>query len=269
MMHFHSLVLDTLHGMYIFLHKRVAVYGVCVFFTDSCNQLYIDAGSLPSGLYQVEHNGRNITVYCLFKSDYGYTFISPDTIGNVNMSAFHDDSSHVLIRHVKNDGNQYEAKVGQITQYRSVPVSVQFNSHVGYQGHQRTDMSPYLFVGFIPEARTSRYDIQGWNVEDDDVTFTNCDGNPNSYFVVLFNHNNQEYSSYSGGGYFKEIMFAWSLKSNAVVTGDELPDGFYAPEYEIHHGGCGGYSTGSIRPQINGVAIGVKFSECFVSVQYL
>ena len=216
-------------------------------------------GILSSGSYTVEHNGNRINIYCLFYHGYGYTFISPDTAGTVNMTSFYDDTSHVLIRHKRSNGNQYYSTIEQLTAFSGTPISVQFNKHAGYQGLQNTDMYPYVFVGFIPQSANREGDTQGWKVNGEERTFTNCDGNPNSYLVALFNQNTAGYTANTGD--YNTLMFAWYDKASGVSSGEEIADDFFTPTYEAHHGGCGGYSTSSNVPDVTGLAVGVKFSE--------
>lgn len=219
-------------------------------------------GALSSGSYTVDHNGQSINVYCLYSSGYGYTFVSPSTSGTVDMASFQDDTSHVLVYHKRSDGNQYGATIEQLSSFSGTPVSVQFNKHDSYQGPQNAAMTPYMFAGFIPQASTSTGDTQGWKVNGEEFTFTNCDGNPNSYIVALFNHGNQPYTSYSGG--YNALMFAWYDKASVLSSGDKIADSYFTASYEIHHGGCGGYAIAPDVSGITGIALGVKFSKLSV-----
>lgn len=205
-------------------------------------------------------------IYCLYYSGYGYTFISPSTSGTIDMPSFHDDNSHVLIRHKRQDGNQYYATIEQLSSFSSTPVSIQFNAHTSYQGPQNSAMTPYVFVGFIPAAYTNQGDTQGWKVNGEEFTFSNCDGNPNSYFVALFNHGGSAYTSYVGG--YNSLMFAWYDKASQVTSGEEIADDFFTESYEIHHGGCGGYSIAPNVADITGVAVGAKFCKLVPTVPF-
>lgn len=216
-------------------------------------------GGLSSGSYTVTHNSQSVTIYCLYYSGYGYTFISPSASGSIDLSDFRDDTSHVLIRHNRANGNQYSATIEQLSSYSSTPVSVQFNAHSSYQGPQNTAMTPYVFAGFIPASYTTQGATQGWKVNGEEFTFTNCDGNPNSYIVALFNHGGSAYTSYVGG--YNSLMFAWYDKGTAVSSSEKVSSNFFTSTYEIHHGGCGGYSIASNVPDVTGLAIGVKFSK--------
>ena len=116
-----------------------------------------------------------------------------------------------------------------------------------------------MFIGFVPLSHNVKGGVQGWKVNGQEFTFTNCDGNPNSYFSVLFNANKPGYTSYNG--WKNPLMYAWYNLATQVPVSEELPDALFSPDYEIHHGGCGGYSIGTTEGDITGVAIGQRFGE--------
>ena len=67
-------------------------------------------------------------------------------------------------------------------------MSFQFNAHVGYNPPINDKLKPYVYIGLLPTAGIYHAgDTQGYSVNGNDVTFVNCDGNPNSYCVFEFN----------------------------------------------------------------------------------
>ncbi|KAH3812280.1 hypothetical protein DPMN_140706 [Dreissena polymorpha] len=228
-------------------------------FADNCKTLQIQAnGALKSGTYTVQNSaGQSYRIYCQFYNGYGYTFLSTSTNVNVDMSSLYDDKSHVIIRHKRSNGVQYTSTMAQLGSYASTPVSVQYSAYSGYGGPLNTAMAPYIFVGFIPASMTYTGAVQGWKVNGGDLTFTSCDGNPNSYITFFFNPSGQGYSSYVGG--HNTLMYQWYDGASAVAQSEYLPDEFFANYHEVHQGGCGGYSRGSNVP--TGGAVGMKFSE--------
>jgi hypothetical protein len=168
-----------------------------------------------------------------------------------------DDTSHVIVRHNRIDGKQYTATIRQLDSFSHIPVTVQFNSHDGYSSPANTALSPYIYVGFISISNTKRGDTNGWIINNDSLTFRNCDGNPHSYFTFLFNHNDVGYTRPSSS--YNSLMFSWYTLASQVSYDETLPDEFFTSFLEIHHGGCGGYSTASGVPDVTGAAVGVKF----------
>ncbi|XP_052234811.1 uncharacterized protein LOC127847153 [Dreissena polymorpha] len=158
------------------------------------------AGKLNSGLYQINRGKMNFHIYCDYGNGDGYVYVSPSVPSDVdlNMASLSDDSSLVKVIHRRHDGKQSEATIKQITAFNTLPVSVQFNKNDGYTGILNAAMGPYVFTGFIPLFHNVKGGVQGWKVNGKEFTFTNCDGNPNSYFAVLFNAIKATYTSYKG-----------------------------------------------------------------------
>lgn len=229
------------------------------FIATNCNELQqAENGALTSGTYSVtNNNGDNITVYCQYYRGYGYTFVSNNTNADVNMTSLYDDTSHVIIRHKRANGYQYSAVLEQLSMYSLTPLLVQYNGHTGYQAQQNTNMTPYIYVGFIPESMTIKRANQGWTCNGREYTFQNCDANPNSYIVFFFNRAGAGYTSYAG--YYRSLLYPWYDDALNVTSNEYLPDEFFTSFYEIHHGGCGGYATGNVVSDIVGANVGVKF----------
>ncbi|XP_052767928.1 uncharacterized protein LOC128208409, partial [Mya arenaria] len=188
---------------------------------------------------------------------HGYTYIAKSTAGDLDLRPLYTDTSTVRILHTRINGDQHSADVTQIDRYQSIPLSVQLTKNDGYKGIQNTNMSPYMFVGFLPKGEASQKTEQGWKVEGTEFKFKNCDANPNSYFAVLFNGANTGYTRYPGS--YNSRQFAWKNLAKAVANGQKLTDNFLSEFYEIHFGGCGGYSTGAMDSDVKGVAVGLKF----------
>ncbi|KAH3798789.1 hypothetical protein DPMN_152392 [Dreissena polymorpha] len=119
-------------------------------------------------------------------------------------------------------------------------------------------MGPYVFTGFVPLSVNPKHGTQGWKVNGNEVTFTNCDGKLNSYFAVLLNANKADYTL--NNGWKNSLMYAWY--ELATPVSDLLPEAIFSPDYDIHHGGCGGYSIGKTETDVTGVTIGQRFSKC-------
>ncbi|XP_053396683.1 uncharacterized protein LOC123552744 isoform X1 [Mercenaria mercenaria] len=233
--------------------------------TETCSDVYTSATSPPpSGPYTFANaNGETFTVYCLFKSGYGYTFIAADISVDPNLAQLFTEKTEVLIRHKRQNGSQYDATAAQISRYSSKNLGVLYNSHTGYNEMRNGHMTPYLYVGFVPKAGVDHYhDTQGWKVQGTDYTFKNCDGNPNSYFSLLYNSQDKAYRNYSHGK--TDLLHVWYDYASAANSRDYIPDAFFTDQFEIHFGGCGGYQTSTSFPDVVGVTIGLRFNinEC-------
>ncbi|XP_053405410.1 polycystic kidney disease protein 1-like 3 isoform X2 [Mercenaria mercenaria] len=225
----------------------------------NCNELWHAAnGGLPNGTYNVTNaNGEDFTVYCQFYSGYGYTFVSKNTEVDVNVTYLLDEREHVVIRHKRSDGSQYTAEMEQLSRLSDTPLLIQFNGQTGYSTPINQAMGPYIYIGFIPASDVYTEAEEGWKCNGQEITFTNCDGNPNSYIAFFFNKENASYTSNQGG--YSSIIFCWYELATQVSSNEYLPDEFFTPYFEIHHGGCGGFGRGDTEPDIIGATVGVKF----------
>lgn len=229
---------------------------------ESCVEAYSSATTPPSsGTFTLSNaNGQPYSVYCLFKSGYGYTFISPSITVTPDLSELFTEKTEVLIRHKRTNGYQYDATAAQISRYSSKSLGVLYNSYSGYNQMHNGHMSPYLYLGFVPKSGVSHYkDTQGWKVQGKDYTFTNCDGNPNSYFSLLYNQNNKAYGTYSHGK--TSLLWVWYDYATSASKADYIPNSFLTSQFEIHFGGCGGYQTSTSFTDVAGVSIGLRFSK--------
>lgn len=221
-------------------------------------------GLLPSGNYTVTNgNGHSFQIFCQFYSGYGYVFISNATDVDVDVSSLMDDTSQVVVRHKRANGQQYTSTIEQLERYSSIPILVQFNVQIGDNALVNTQMTPFIYVRFIPETHTAPGNVEGWKVNGIERTFTNCDGNINSYFAFLFDHSQ---NGYTVSGNENSLTFDWYHSASQVDFNEQVPEEFFTSFYEIHHGGCGGYSTSDSVPDIVGAAVGVKFGLYIINI---
>ena len=117
-------------------------------------------------------------------------------------------------------------------------------------------MGPYLYVGFLPiDSIQHLGDTQGYSVNGIDYPFTNSDGNPNSYFVQLFNQNGSDFTSTGGANTF---MTRWLDEAVLVAPEEELPADFFS-QFEMHFGGSGGFMTSAVLQDLVGISIGLRY----------
>ena len=241
------------------------VYCSCIL--ETCAEAYFSATTPPSsGIFTLSNaNDQPFRVYCLFKGDYGYTFLSSDINVYPNLSQLFTEKTEVLIRHKRLNDQQYEATAAQITRYASKNLGLMYNSYSGYNEMRNGHMTPYLYLGFVPKSGVSHYqDTQGWRIQGKDYTFTNCDGTPNSYFTLLYNSQNETYASSSFGK--TSLLHVWYDYASATNSTDYIPDEFFATQFEIHFGGCGGYQTSTSFNDVAGASIGLRFSTFSIKI---
>ena len=211
----------------------------------------------PNGVYTLENDeGDTYCVYCEFFPSHIYTYIAPTDLTTINLDDLYNNRKEVMIRHQRISGDQFEAKIEQIQEYEDRDISIQYNSNVDYNGIINTMLGPYLYIGLLPIADiTHQDDTQGYSVNGIDYTFTNCDGNENSYFALLFNADENSFGNTGGNNIF---IRRWKDNAIAVSSNDELPDKFFSL-YEIHFGGCGGLLTTPLLADVTGISIGIRY----------
>lgn len=137
-----------------------------------------------SGIYELMIQGQPRQVYCEFREDHGYVFIETQTLNYLTteiLDKLATDKSRVLFK-FKYPNTHYEVVIQQLPQYAHIPFSFQINEYNGYT--KPKDVStPYLYFGILPASLIKQGTTQGYRVDNDEYTFTNCDNNTNSYFV--------------------------------------------------------------------------------------
>ena len=92
------------------------------------------------------------------------------------------------------------------------------------------------------------------------MTFTNCDGNPNSYFALFPNHHEKKISSYHAENLVYEtkgVAVDWRKSGVASYGHRQLPNNFLFLT-EMHFGGCGAYTSSDRWNDAFGTAIGLR-----------
>jgi len=107
-------------------------------------------------------------------------------------------------------------------------------------------MLDYILLGIIPKKVAAKRNIQGFISNGHPVQFTNCDGNPNSLFAFLPNHQNQTPSPHHASNPVYErqgIAFDWRKTALPVHHPVRvMPNDFFFLT-ELHFGGCGTYTS--------------------------
>lgn len=234
---------------------------VVFFLLDSCKDIYSTNRHSPNGTYTIfNRKNQPYKVYCEFHSKFGYTYISKNSLLKIDMNDLFTTTEHVKIRHVKADGVQTETVLENIERYKNISLAIFYNHHPGYATPiNSVTLAPYLYLGFLPIQIASHVgDVQGYRASNQDVLFTNCDAQPNSYFVFYFNPGQKANAGYGSGWYTSVFINEWISLGNTLSSASSMPPEFYF-DYEIHFGGCGGYKFHHQEENKDGAALGLRF----------
>ncbi|XP_062578230.1 uncharacterized protein LOC134240145 [Saccostrea cucullata] len=233
----------------------------------SCKDIHAFNQKSRNDTYWIQNrNNQFYKVFCEFHDTFGYTYISRNTTVEINIDDLLSTKKHVKIRKVQDDGSQIETVLRNIEQYKNLSLGIFYNNHTGYAQPRIYSkiLAPYLYVGFLPKEIANNNNTQGYRAGNEDKTFTNCDKNPNSYFVLYFNPNQEliETSKYN------DFLQFWIISGSKAVH--NMPSEFYF-DYEIHFGGCGGFIFRHQKENKDGISIGLKFdflTSCLSSPCY-
>lgn len=188
----------------------------------------------------------------------GYTFI-PLTCGiqGFELKNLFTDKSKVLLQLRYRDKSQKYTVIEPLKSCQ--PLSVQINSHTGFQGPKNKPMGDYIFLGVTSIKHGRWKDTQGFKSNGKHVTFLNCDANANGYFALFPNIYDITPSSYHSSNLIYERQgVAVNWRKTALVAKNYLPVTFFSFT-ELHFGGCGTYSSSDRwRDGATGVAIGIR-----------
>jgi len=232
---------------------------IFLFFLESCRDVIVKDRQSLSGIYNIS-NQQNETfeVYCFFNGSKGYTFVSMETIVDIDIDKLFTKRTFAIIRHLAPDGIQKEVKVGQLTSLKdSVNLTFFYNEHTGYNSPQFPASVPYyIYLGFLPISMAASKTIQGYRAGGKDFTFTNCDENPNSYIVFYLNYNGISTTQSQNTNQF---MSGWIARSKNIDPENYMDHRFYSG-IGMHMGGCGGLA---FSPEFGNIlaALGLPFGK--------
>ncbi len=191
----------------------------------NCNEILSTRSSAPDGEYWLEFDGSSLQVFCdMTTAGGGWNVIHPDDMGNLgSLDAMRDelDTAMAYLRH--SSGALYYTELFQLTAYAAYDVDVSDYDST------RTRVT-FIPIGVAAVAGAT----QGFTSNGSELTFTNCDANPNSY--IEFWHTGDSYAW--SQDYTMSLMWRDSkLPASVAVPSD------YFTFTAIHQGGCGTHST--------------------------
>ena len=173
---------------------------VCLCFfsaSENCNDVRIQNPAAKTGEYNITlPSGEALPIYCDFMAKHGYMFISKTALSSLTtLEGLYDICDHAVIRVLYDNSEQHEVEVAQLSMYRErFPLSFQLNNQTGFKRPFNWNMTPYLYLGFLPlnhaslRSRMKRIiPIQGYMAGGNDVIFNNCHKKPDSYMAFFGN----------------------------------------------------------------------------------
>jgi hypothetical protein len=188
----------------------------------------------------------------------GYTFLpwSSLTQSTTMLQNIYTDTSQILFRIISrtNAANQPYIITKQLNAYSTIPIAIKQNSYLQYTMPKNLALGPYIYFGFLPASMVGKGTTVGFSANGVQISFQNCDGNPNSYFALFANLNPTSSNGYSVPG---TLIQKWIAASTSHPLGTYLPAKYFF-FHETHQGGCGEYSQSNTWNSYYGTAFGIK-----------
>jgi hypothetical protein len=204
--------------------------------TDSTHSYTGDTGS---GLYAIDpaQNGTLYSVWGDTTTDGGgYTVISGSALSTFpglieNIRQFKDR----VVIYEAYGSTLYYTLMTQLSQYAGTNITI-------------SQSSSDIKVNFVPNVTNGT--LNGFNTNGTNMSFTNCDTNPSSYFDVLSSG-----TALGSSGALYALSSSW-IGTRIGYTG-AIPSTFFSPG-KIAFGGCGAYNTVPDFAGISGWCFGFK-----------
>jgi carbonic anhydrase/acetyltransferase-like protein (isoleucine patch superfamily) len=225
-------------------HVDAAATGAQLTAPSTCAQ-----GQLPTGETFVlvpDSDRRWYRVWCDDETaGGGWTLFHPDDLGQLGFDPddLRDDLDQVLVWIQRNDGVQFTTLMEQLPQFATYDVTTSANIR-------------FVNVVFIPtNVANVQGQTQGIRSNGSNLTFTNCDANPNSY-LRFFQTGEPLSTNTSSNDY--GMSYRW--RDTKVGAVSPIAAEFFGLT-EFHQGGCGTFSTSNrwaAYDGMTGAALGIR-----------
>jgi len=233
---------------------------------ESCKSIQMINPEAPSGYYKLITRDKKtiFEVYCEMEvNGGGYSFLQPQALSvltDADVQNIFTDKRQFLLRFIKCDATQPYTVLSQLPTYTSVSLKLGLNQNTDYATPQNVAYlgQPYLYFGFLPRSIAANRTVQGIQTNQQNLTFQNCDSNPNSYIALFpyFKEKNPVQRSDHGYQWCKGLyLSAVNSQSSRLMRMD------YFMFNEIHMGGCGCFSQTDQYQKMDcilGAAIGFR-----------
>ena len=167
----------------------------------------------------------------------GWTFVpwSSLSASSTLLSNIYSDTSQILFRLISRSNSQSQPYVitKQLTMYSSTPITIMENINTGFSTPVNVAVGNYVYIGLIPARSIAAGNYEGFIANGQSFGFSNCDGNPNSYFALFANLNPTNPSGYVVGN---GIFDSWLGAALPHPLGTYMPSEYFYFA-EMHQGG--------------------------------
>ena len=240
----------------------------CQHIPRSCRSIKARYPQALSGVYTIRISTGTLQVYCEMSINGGaYTFLSIEGVAQLRRNDLRHlvrDKKTVLLRISNPDGTQPYTVIQPLK--NDGVLSVQLSQHVNYNAPVNRHLGPYLYLGTLPKSEANKKTKQGFRSNRKEVSFINCDGNPNSHFAFIPNTQEKTPSRYHINNPIYEkrgVAVDFRASAKRPPSARRMPLDFFHLT-EMTFGGCGCYTSsdrwlnpGTVHPAL-GTAIGLR-----------
>ena len=233
-------------------------------YPKTCQDSYAK-GNTESGIHELQTaKGEIFEVYCLFVNGRaGYVFPGRNAIQKVkesqlNLNNLATDNSEMLILQRHTDGTTLQTIVKPLKHFAKWGLTFLHNKFGKFADPLRRNIfgNKFVYVGFL-DVNTYGNKLAfslGINSNGKDITYKDCDKNPNNYMVFYPNMENKTKCEIGTWEMGKKFLNNFKTTNYEGVMDN---DDFWFT-LEMHFGGCGmRYSSACFG--IEGYAVGLPF----------